>query len=483
MTAPSQTVENYLKAIFQAQASAGDREAMVPMGRLATALNVVPGTATTMVKALADSGLVDYEPYVGVRLTRGGEKLAALVLRRHRLIELFLVQVMGMSWAEVHEEAEHLEHAVSDRLIERMDEMLGKPERDPHGDPIPDSEGQLAMQQDETLLTCPLHVPIRVIRVADQDAGFLRFIEENQLKPGTIVQVEGRDTAADQVNVRRDREMVTLGTRAAAKLRVGVVAVLAFLFSVPLLAQQPTGPAPADPARKFEIQDNSFLVEEAFNQEEGVYQNIFGFTRTRGEWQFAFTQEWPLGGQTHQASYTIPFGGYYVANGLGDAMLNYRYQVATETDKRPAFSPRFSLILPTGGSQRGYDTLGYQVNLPVSKQFRNWYVHWNGGFTSYVGVPSPGGEEVNLFTPQVAASAIWRARPMVHLMLETVFESDDEVDGRHAVFTASPGVRIGHNIGDKQLVVGAALPFTFWAEEDDKALFLYFSYELPFKRY
>lgn len=482
MAGPSQTVENYLKAIYQAQASAGDREAMVPMGRLATALNVVPGTATTMVKALADSGLVEYEPYVGVRLTAGGEKLAALVLRRHRLIELFLVQVMGMSWAEVHEEAEHLEHAVSDRLIERMDEMLGKPDRDPHGDPIPDSDGQLAAQQDETLLTCPLHVPIRVIRVADQDAGFLRFIEEHQLKPGTIIEVEGRDTAADQVNVRRDRDVVTLGTRAAAKLRVSVLAVLALLFAAPLLAQQPTAPAAPDPVRKFEIQDNSFLVEEAFNQEDGVYQNIFGFIRSRGEWQLAFTQEWPLGGQTHQASYTIPFGGYHVANGLGDAMLNYRYQVTTETDTRPAFSPRFSLILPTGGPRRGHDTLGYQVNLPFSKQLRDWYVHWNGGFTSYPGVPSTGGEDVNLFTPHVSASAIWRARPMVHLMMETLFESDEDLDGRQALFTASPGVRIGHNIGDKQLVVGAAVPFTFSAEEDDWAVLLYFSYELPFKR-
>ena len=95
------------------------------MGQLAAALGVVPGTATTMVKALAESGLVRYEPYAGVRLTKAGEKLAALVLRRHRLVELFLVKVMGMSWTEVHDEAEALEHAVSDRLIDRIDEMLG----------------------------------------------------------------------------------------------------------------------------------------------------------------------------------------------------------------------------------------------------------------------------------------------------------------------------------------------------------------------
>ena len=121
---PSSTVENYLKAILKAQSAEVAPDALVPMGQLASALGVAPGTATTMVKTLAESGLVRYEPYAGVRLTRSGEKLAALVLRRHRLIELFLVRVLGMSWTEVHDEAEHLEHAVSERLIDRIDEMI-----------------------------------------------------------------------------------------------------------------------------------------------------------------------------------------------------------------------------------------------------------------------------------------------------------------------------------------------------------------------
>src|SRR3954464_10408702 len=122
MALPSSTVENYLKAIFQAQLPLPRRTDLVPMGQLAAALGVVPGTATTMVKTLADAGLVRYEPYAGVRLTRAGEKQAARVLRRHRLIEQFLVQIMGMNWTEVHEEAEELEHAVSERLIDRIDE-------------------------------------------------------------------------------------------------------------------------------------------------------------------------------------------------------------------------------------------------------------------------------------------------------------------------------------------------------------------------
>src|SRR6478609_5973549 len=140
---PSSTVENYLKAIYVGETHLVAGQKLVAMGQLASALGVAPGTATTMVKALAEAGLVDYEPYNGVRLTAAGEKLAAMVLRRHRLIELFLVQVMGMSWDEVHDDAEQLEHVVSDRLIERIDQMLGRPEVDPHGDPIPGPEGTI----------------------------------------------------------------------------------------------------------------------------------------------------------------------------------------------------------------------------------------------------------------------------------------------------------------------------------------------------
>src|SRR4030095_4686352 len=128
---PSSTVENYLKAIFVGETHLAAGQKLVPMGQLAAALGIAPGTATTMVKALAESGLVTYEPYNGVRLTGAGSKLAARVLRRHRLIELFLVQVMGMNWDEVHEDAEQLEHAVSDRLIERIDAMRGHPAVDP----------------------------------------------------------------------------------------------------------------------------------------------------------------------------------------------------------------------------------------------------------------------------------------------------------------------------------------------------------------
>jgi DtxR family Mn-dependent transcriptional regulator len=217
---PSSTVENYLKAIYLGQSSLAADQRLVSMGHVAAALGVTPGTATTMIKALNESGLAEYEPYSGVRLTAAGERLAGLVLRRHRLVEAFLVQVMGMSWAEVHEEAEQLEHAVSERLIDRIDEMLGRPTHDPHGDPIPDTDGAIAHRHFESLLTCPTGTPLRVTRIADQDPAFLRFIEDNDLKPGQPVEVETRDAAADSVLLRGRARRITIGARAASKLLV-----------------------------------------------------------------------------------------------------------------------------------------------------------------------------------------------------------------------------------------------------------------------
>jgi len=220
---PSSTVENYLKAIYLGASSLPEGQRLFPMGQLASSLGVAPGTATTMVKTLAESGLVDYEPYTGVALTSAGEKLAALVLRRHRLIELFLVQVLGFSWDEVHDDAEQLEHVVSEKLIERIDEMLGRPQVDPHGDPIPDPEGTVKPQNVQSLMTCPLHTPVTVTRVVDQDRLFLRFIESHNLKPGESIEVEARDTVSDSVRLRgKDDHRITIGTRAASKLLVDV---------------------------------------------------------------------------------------------------------------------------------------------------------------------------------------------------------------------------------------------------------------------
>jgi DtxR family Mn-dependent transcriptional regulator len=242
---PSSTVENYLKAIYAGVASLDPPQRLLPMGQLASALDVAPGTATTMVKTLAESGLVRYEPYSGVALTAAGQKLAALVLRRHRLIELFLVQVMGYSWDEVHDEAEQLEHVVTDRLVDRMDAMLGRPEVDPHGDPIPTADGLVKTRKMQTLLTCPLATTVTVTRVIDQDRTFLRFIEQHNLKPGQSIEVEARDPAADSVRVRgSDNRRLTIGTRAASKLLVRVASILVLLAAAPSQAQttQPSEP-------------------------------------------------------------------------------------------------------------------------------------------------------------------------------------------------------------------------------------------------
>jgi DtxR family Mn-dependent transcriptional regulator len=218
---PSSTVENYLKAIYLGSSALTQPQRLLPMGQLASRLGVAPGTATTMVKTLAESGLVKYEPYAGVTLTSAGQKLAAMVVRRHRVIELFLVRVMGYGLDEVHDEAEQLEHVVSDRLIDRMDEMLGRPEVDPHGDPIPDARGIVKPQPAQNLLTCPLNTRVTITRVIDQDKSFLRFIESHHLKPGESIEVEDRDAASDSVRVRgKDDQRITIGTRAASKLLV-----------------------------------------------------------------------------------------------------------------------------------------------------------------------------------------------------------------------------------------------------------------------
>jgi len=216
---PTSTVEDYLKAIYQAQQVSPGQ--LVPTGQIASALEVVPGTATAMVKTLDESGLVDYEPYSGVTLTPAGEKLAAHVLRRHRIVELFLVQVMGMDWSEVHPEAETLEHAVSDRLLERMDEMLGFPEVDPHGDPIPSASGQLREIDYASLLTCALGREMRVVRVTDQDSDFLQLVERRGLMPGSTVTVVERDEQADTVHLEHTGAPgASLGFRAASKILV-----------------------------------------------------------------------------------------------------------------------------------------------------------------------------------------------------------------------------------------------------------------------
>jgi DtxR family Mn-dependent transcriptional regulator len=216
---PTSTVEDYLKHILlAAQERPGGR---VATGQLASRLALSPGTVTAMLKTLADSGLVDYEPYGGASLTPAGQQLAAHVLRRHRLVELFLVEVLGLDWTEVHAEAEQLEHVISDRLLARIDEMLGSPKVDPHGDPIPGPEGEFAPAEHSSLIVCPLLRPLVVARVQDQTPDFLQLADRRGLRPGQPLQVLSRDEAADTVELElQGGERLSLGFRAASKILV-----------------------------------------------------------------------------------------------------------------------------------------------------------------------------------------------------------------------------------------------------------------------
>lgn len=215
---PSVTVENYLKHILLLSA---DTDGLVPMGALAGALAVVPGTVTTMVKALATDGLVRHAPRQGVALTAAGRRLALGVLRRHRLVETFLVEVLKMDWAAVNAEAEQLEHAISDSVLDRLDALLGHPATDPHGDPIPSRAGKLRSQVYATLATCVLVRPLRVVRVTDQSAEFLLFARQQGLLPGATVRVGDRNLAAGLVTLsRRGTRPLALSLAAAGRILV-----------------------------------------------------------------------------------------------------------------------------------------------------------------------------------------------------------------------------------------------------------------------
>lgn len=197
---PSSTVENYLKTIhFLSDGLApGER---VAVGKIAEHLGLTPGTATTMMKHLEQAGFIDYAPRKGVMLTTEGRGAARDVLRRHRLIELFLVEVMKLDWSQVHEEAEILEHAFSDRLIERIDEMLGRPSHDPHGDPIPDRHGIFPAQQLRMLAHCEPG-EYTLIRVTREDPAFLRWLDEHGLIPGAHFTLLSKDDLAGALVVR-----------------------------------------------------------------------------------------------------------------------------------------------------------------------------------------------------------------------------------------------------------------------------------------
>jgi len=170
-------------------------------GQLAQALGVLPGTVTSMMKTLSDSGLASYQPYEGVLLTPSGTALALRVLRRHRLIELFLVRTLDLSWDEVHEEAENMEHAVSDLLVDRIDAFLGNPDFDPHGDPIPKADGTVRHASGSFLNVMATGDSVRVVRVLDQSSEFLKRLTQEGIEIGATIEVLAAEKDQFQLSV------------------------------------------------------------------------------------------------------------------------------------------------------------------------------------------------------------------------------------------------------------------------------------------
>jgi DtxR family transcriptional regulator, Mn-dependent transcriptional regulator len=220
---PSLTVENYLKAILQIELKTG--VASVSTGHLANALDVLPGTVTSMLKTLAESGHATYRPYEGVTLNDSGRQVALRIVRRHRLIELFLVQTLELTWDQVHEEAENMEHAVSDFLVDRIDDFLGRPEADPHGDPIPARDGALRGDSQETtpLVEYPAGSQVRFARVLNQDPEFLRYLSESGLEVGSVATILEVDAASGIVTLQLPTRETTLEHAVAEHLLVEMV--------------------------------------------------------------------------------------------------------------------------------------------------------------------------------------------------------------------------------------------------------------------
>jgi len=185
MRPPSSSVGDYLKAIWELSG-----ESTASTKEIADRLSISSASVTSMLGRLRERGLVDYERYHGASLTEAGREEALRLLRRHRLIETFLLEHLGYSWQEVHEEAERLEHAVSDTFTERLAEFLGRPEHDPHGNPIPAADGTLEPDDSFPLPAALTAQRVRITRVGHEDAPTLAFLEERRLMPGRVLAVK-----------------------------------------------------------------------------------------------------------------------------------------------------------------------------------------------------------------------------------------------------------------------------------------------------
>lgn len=214
---PSSSVGDYLKAIWELSGASGAASTNEVAGRL----SVAPASVSNMFARLQGMGLVRYERYRGASLTERGRVEALRLLRRHRLIETFLVGHLGYSWEEVHEEAERLEHAVSDGFTERLAEFLGHPGQDPHGDPIPAADGTLEPDESFPLSEAGVGERVRIYKVSDEDAATLDYLADHGLVPGRVLDVEEARAVDGVISVRdEDGEGHPLGDPLARSIFV-----------------------------------------------------------------------------------------------------------------------------------------------------------------------------------------------------------------------------------------------------------------------
>jgi hypothetical protein len=258
--------------------------------------------------------------------------------------------------------------------------------------------------------------------------------------------------------------------------------IACLLCAAAAYAQQSQTPEP--------ISDNSFLIEEAYNQGPGVVQHINTFMRSRGgDWLYTFTQEWPIGSMKHQISYTIAALSLNRAGGFGDLTINYRYQLVNGS--KVSVAPRASLLLPTGNSRRGLGAggVGLQTNLPISVTVSDKFVtHWNAGATFVPRAKDVLDEKAFTKSLNLGQSTIWLAHPRFNVMMETAWNRFESVIGRGRLASSytlslNPGVRWAYNFkSGLQIVPGVSFPIGVGPSLGSRAVFLYLSFEHPFKK-
>lgn len=240
------------------------------------------------------------------------------------------------------------------------------------------------------------------------------------------------------------------------------------------------------------IQDNSFFIEEAYNQEPGVVQHILKYHRERSrDWSLTFIQEWPLGSQKHQVSYSVPLQRAAEHTGAGDVSVDYRYQLKGDGDAPLAIAPRVSLILATADERKGLGKggAGLQLNLPVSLALSERLVtHWNAGVTVTPSARNADGASARTTDYNFGQSFVWLVQQRLNVLLETLWAREEQVEGdgqtsRQRSLFVSPGVRWAYNLAnDLQVVPGIAVPIGVGPSRRDYGVFLYVSFEHPFGR-